>query len=251
MGARLCLLDFGLVARLGQDDMDAIVSAVIHCANRDYASLVDDFILLGILPADCDRSKVVPLMDKALTPYVMGGGAKRYEAELKKMYGFDETASDDVGAAVGNAVGGFQAMTQDLLTVLNDIPFSIPPYFALIGRAVVTLEGVALQGDPDYGIITEAYPFVARKLLREDRPEIQRALTEVLYAGSGSSSESSNNAFNANRLAALVNSAMGVAARNSEGTFIDLDAVPDDAATPEEVRAARKTFGPFLCSFFF
>ena len=85
------LQDFGLVARLGQGDMDAIVSAVIHCANRDYASLVDDFILLGILPNDCDRVKVIPLMDKALTPYVMGGGAKRYEAELKKMYGFDET----------------------------------------------------------------------------------------------------------------------------------------------------------------
>jgi aarF domain-containing kinase len=140
-----------------------------------------------------------------------------------------------MGAAVNNAVGGFQAMTQDLLTVLNDIPFSIPPYFALIGRAVVTLEGVALQGDPDYGIITEAYPFVARKLLREDRPEIQRALTEVLYARGGGGDGSSGNMFNSNRLAALVNSAMGVAARNSEGTFIDLDAVPDDAAGPEEV----------------
>ena len=26
-------------------------------------------------------------MDKALTPYVKGGGAKRYEEELKRMYG--------------------------------------------------------------------------------------------------------------------------------------------------------------------
>ncbi len=65
-----------------------------------------------------------------------------------------------------SAVGGFQAMTQDALTVLNDVPFSIPPYFALIARAVVTLEGLALIGDPDYGLIMEAYPFVARKLLR-------------------------------------------------------------------------------------
>ena len=29
---------------------------------------------------------------------------------------------------------GFQAMTQDALTVLNDVPFSIPPYFALLAR---------------------------------------------------------------------------------------------------------------------
>eukprot|EP00959_Pyramimonas_sp_CCMP1952_P004799 100728-Pyramimonas_sp.AAC.1 len=37
-------------------------------------------------------------MDKALSPYVKGGGAKKYEEELKKMYGFDDTG----------AIGGFQ-----------------------------------------------------------------------------------------------------------------------------------------------
>lgn len=142
------------MARLGQADRDQIVSAIVHLANRDYSSLVDDFVGLGILPQDCDRSLVVPLMDKALTPYVKGGGSKAYEAELKKMYGFSDDGASE--GAMSAAVGGFQAMTQDLLTVLNDVPFSIPPYFALIGRAVVTLEGVALGGDPNYGIITEA-----------------------------------------------------------------------------------------------
>merc|ERR1719424_2569647 len=74
-----------------------------------------------------------------------------------------------------SSIGGFQAMTSDMLTVLNDIPFSIPPYFALLARAVVTLEGLALQADPDYGLVLEAYPFVARKLLSSDRPELQKA----------------------------------------------------------------------------
>ena len=167
---KLALIDFGLVAQVEQEDMDGIISSIVHLANKDYAALVDDFIALKILPADTNRVKVVPLMDKALTPYVKGGGAKRYEQELKSMYGFEETG----------AVGGFQQMTQDMLTVLNDIPFSIPPYFALIARAVVTLEGLALQSDPDYGLVLEAYPFVARKLLSEDRPEVQRALQQVL-----------------------------------------------------------------------
>ena len=39
-------------------------------------------------------------MDKALTPYVKGGGAKRYEAELKSMYGMD--------GSMDSTVGGFQ-----------------------------------------------------------------------------------------------------------------------------------------------
>ena len=38
------------------------------------------------------------------------------------------------------AGGGLSAMTSDFVTVMNDIPFSIPPYFALLGRAVATLE---------------------------------------------------------------------------------------------------------------
>jgi aarF domain-containing kinase len=210
---KLALIDFGLVAQVEQEDMDGIISSIVHLANKDYAALVDDFIALKILPADTNRVKVVPLMDKALTPYVKGGGAKRYEQELKSMYGFEETG----------AVGGFQQMTQDMLTVLNDIPFSIPPYFALIARAVVTLEGLALQSDPDYGLVLEAYPFVARKLLSEDRPEVQRALQQVLYSGG-----EMNGVVTPTRLAALVNNAAGIVARQEGAAFVDLDAVPAD-----------------------
>lgn len=141
--AKLALIDFGLVASIKQKDMDTMISCIIHLANKDYTSLVDDFIELGILPPDCDRIKVIPLMDKALTPYVKGGGAQRYEEEIRKTYGLDGT--------MRGTAGGFQAMTQDALTVMNDIPFSIPSYFALLGRAIVTLEGIALTGDPSYG----------------------------------------------------------------------------------------------------
>jgi len=214
---KIALIDFGLVASLQQEDMDQIVNAIIHLANKDYTALVDDFISLGILPPDCDRPKVIPLMDKALSPYVKGGGAKKYEEELKRMYGMD-------GSTQG-AVGGFQAMTQDALTVLNDIPFTIPPYFALIARAVVTLEGVALQGDPDYGLIMEAYPFVARKLLRDDRPEIQQALQDVLYSKDGDLSTA--------RLSTLLNGALGVVAKSKGGVFVDFDSIPEDGVALE------------------
>ena len=156
-------------------------------------------------------------MDKALSPYVKGGGAKKYEEELKRMYGMD-------GSAQG-AVGGFQAMTQDALTVLNDIPFTIPPYFALIARAVVTLEGVALQGNPDYGLIMEAYPFVARKLLSDDRPEVQRALQDVLYNGGDLSTA---------RLSTLLNGALGVVAKSNGGVFVDFDSIPEDGVALQD-----------------
>lgn len=196
-----------------------MISAVIHLANKDYAALVDDFINLKILPADTNRPAVIPLMDKALSPYVKGGGAKTYEAELKKMYGMEE-------GSMQSQVGGFQAMTQDALTVLEQIPFSIPPYFAILGRAIVTLEGVALTGNENYGIIMESYPFIARKLLSEGRPEIQKALQEVLYSNDGSANDSGG--LKLTRLLALLNNAAGSVATKEGAVFVDLDAVPED-----------------------
>ena len=219
--SKLVILDFGLMASIEQEDMDTMVSSIIHLANKDYPALVDDFIDLKILPDDCDRAKVIPLMDKALSPYVKGGGAKKYEAELKRMYNMED-------GSLQSTAGGFQAMTQDLLTVLNDIPFSIPPYFALLGRAVVTLEGIALIGNPDYRLVMEAYPFVARKLLREDRPAAQRALQEVLYA----STVGGGSMLQGRRLAVMLNSAMGVVARDAgDGVFVDLDTIPEDSVS--------------------
>ena len=66
--SKLVILDFGLMASIEQEDMDTMVSSIIHLANKDYPALVDDFIDLKILPDDCDRAKVIPLMDKALSP---------------------------------------------------------------------------------------------------------------------------------------------------------------------------------------
>jgi aarF domain-containing kinase len=221
-GHELALIDCGLMAEIDGEDRDNMISAVIHLANKDYASLVDDFIKLKILPEDSNRVAVIPLMDKALSPYVKGGGAKKYGEELKKLYGMED---DDMQSTVG----GFQAMTQDALSVLNDIPFSIPPYFAILGRAVVTLEGVALTGNPDYGIIMECYPFIARKLLREDRPEIQTALQAVLYSG-----DDSNSGLKLSRLLALLNNAAGAIATQEGAAFVDLDAVPEDGLSFKE-----------------
>jgi len=75
-----------------------------------------------------------------------------------------------------------------------------------------------------YGIIMESYPFIARKLLKEDRPEIQRALQEVLYSGE----DNASGALKFTRLIALLNNAAGSVEKKDGGAFVDLDAVPED-----------------------
>ena len=44
----LALIDFGLIARVREEDRDAMVSALVHLANRDYGKLIDDFIGLEV-----------------------------------------------------------------------------------------------------------------------------------------------------------------------------------------------------------
>ena len=48
-----------------------------------------------------------------------------------------------------------QMLSQDLLNASLQIPFSVPPYMSLLARAVATLEGIALTGNPDYQMVAE------------------------------------------------------------------------------------------------
>ena len=200
---KLCLLDFGLVAEVPPEDRKAMISATIHLANRDWAALVDDFISLNFLPPDCERGVIVPVMSRVLGPYLKGGGAKAFN---------------------------FQALSQDLLSVTLEIPFSVPPYMSLLARSVATLEGIALAGDPDYQMVTQAYPFVVRKLLRNEEggsDGIGLLLRDLLY-------DPESGKIKPTRLGSLMNAALGYVSAKGDG-FIDFDSIPSETASTAQV----------------
>jgi len=66
-----------------------------------------------------------------------------------------------------------------------DYPFRVPARFALIIRAVVSQEGLALRLDPEFRIIAVAYPYVARRLLAGDTSEMRDKLLEVIFDDNG------------------------------------------------------------------
>lgn len=107
-----------------------------------------------------------------------------------------------------------------------EIPFSVPPYMSLLARSVATLEGIALAGDPDYAMVAQAYPFVVRKVLRNDSSSSASILREILYDGEGK--------LKTTRLSTLLNAALGFVA-DAQGGFVDFDAVPEEGATLQEV----------------
>nr|CAD1820939.1 unnamed protein product [Ananas comosus var. bracteatus] len=72
-----------------------------------------------------------------------------------------------------------------ILPITFDYPFRIPPYFALIIRAIGVLEGIALVGNPDFAIVDEAYPYIAQRLLTDESPRLKNALRYTIYGKSG------------------------------------------------------------------
>lgn len=65
------------------------------------------------------------------------------------------------------------------------LPFRLPPFFALVIRAIGVLEGIALNGDPDFAIIDESYPYIAKRLLTDDSEYMKNALNNLIMDKNG------------------------------------------------------------------
>ena len=76
-------------------------------------------------------------------------------------------------------------MSADLAKVTLALPFNIPPYFALIIRAISVLEGIALVGDDKFAVIDEAYPYIAKRLLTDNDPRVKKSLEDLIYDNKG------------------------------------------------------------------
>ena len=65
-------------------------------------------------------------------------------------------------------------------------PFSLPPFYIAIIRCLGVLEGLAIQVDPKARIISEAYPYVASRVLTDKQDELQQAFRGLAFTADGS-----------------------------------------------------------------
>lgn len=73
-----------------------------------------------------------------------------------------------------------------LYDVMYEFNFSLPPDYALVIRALGSLEGTAKALDPDFKVVESAYPFVIGRLLVDPTPDMRRILRELLIRNDGS-----------------------------------------------------------------
>jgi len=155
---KLAILDFGLMTEVTQNQKYGMVEAIVHLLNRDYSEIGQDFINLGFIPEGTDTRPIVPALTKVFDVALAGGGAKSIN---------------------------FQELAADLAEITFEYPFRIPPYFALVIRAISVLEGIALVGNPNFAIIDEAYPYIARRLMTDESPRLKAALRYMVYGKEG------------------------------------------------------------------
>ena len=59
----------------------------------------------------------------------------------------------------------FMAVSNDLNLIFFKYPFLVPDYFALITKAMIVLEGIALTGDPEFDLFNSAYPYAFKRAI--------------------------------------------------------------------------------------
>lgn len=155
---KLAILDFGLMTEVTQNQKYGMVEAIAHLINRDYSEIGQDFVNLDFIPKGTDTRPIVPALSKVFDVALAGGGAKSIN---------------------------FQELAADLAEITFEYPFRIPGYFALVIRAISVLEGIALVGNPNFAIIDEAYPYIARLLMTDKSPRLRAALRYMVYGKEG------------------------------------------------------------------
>ncbi len=181
---RLCYLDFGMMSEVTRNSRSGLIQAVVHLVNKNFDKLSQDFVKLGFLSEEVNLEPIVPAFQDVFVNAV--------ELGVSKM--------------------DFKSVTDDMSGVMYKFPFKLPPYYALIIRSLLTLEGIALSVDPNFKILGAAYPYFARRLMEDPDPQLRESLKEMLF---------DNKQFKWDRLEDLLSNA-------SKQTNLDLEKLLDE-----------------------
>jgi len=152
----LVFLDFGMMGIVGPEDKRAIVEIFVDVINGRPDNLRENLIRLDFLHPDSPWDELVPYVNQ-LFGATFGAQDRRY------------TLRD---------------VTNAFAPLLYTYRFRIPVNFALIARAIITLEGISLQLDPEFDIFTVSAPYAVRMMLTLPDPGLrQRLMDELLTSG--------------------------------------------------------------------
>jgi ubiquinone biosynthesis protein len=144
---RLALVDFGIVGRVSEENMEYFANSFLALVNHDYDALVQQYVNLGFV-----SDEVVDL--------------ERFQRELKE--DFMELLEPYYGMKVKQI--DFGAYVDRVTHILLRYHLRLPQNLYLIDKALITLEGILRQLDPEFDYIEAAKPYVADLIRRRRSP---------------------------------------------------------------------------------
>lgn len=137
------LIDLGMVGRLGPRMRDLTVDLMVAAAREDFDAVADAMYAIATPTRKVDmrayRSEVATLAEKYLKKHLR-------DIELS-------------------------GLIHDLIGTATRYGLEVPPDFVLVGKALITIEGVGKEIAPDFDIVAESRPLFLELLRKRYSPQ--------------------------------------------------------------------------------
>lgn len=130
----ICLLDYGMIGMLDEKTREQLIDLLVSISKQDVDAAVKLVLQVGEISGEIDR----PLLQVDMRDFI----ANYYGVPLERM---------NVGR-----------MLSDFVAILANHGIRCPGSLMLLIRALVTLEGIGRQLDPDFNLAMHLQPFVER-----------------------------------------------------------------------------------------
>ncbi|GAB4300019.1 MAG: AarF/UbiB family protein [Desulfuromonadia bacterium] len=131
-GNRICLLDYGMVGRLDDHLREYLADILLAIVNRDVDGIIAILLSSGEISEPVETRRLRRELSEFIDSY--------YEVSLKEL---------EVGK-----------LLLDFIEIITTFRIRLQPDFILLAKALVTVEGMGRQLDPDFDMISVLKPFM-------------------------------------------------------------------------------------------
>jgi len=139
---KIALLDFGIVGKLTSESREKLLDLFINLVKKDSEGVCESFISLGVLKRDVNLDNFKEDMSSKMGRY--------YDVPLS-----DINLGD---------------LLNDSINLALDYKIDIPVDLVLLAKAIVTIESVGSNLDPNFNLIEISQPYIDRVIRERTNP---------------------------------------------------------------------------------
>jgi len=150
-------IDFGIAGRIDDEMREKLELLFVSLIERDTDGIVKSFISLNLVESDVDVNRLKKDLAETLGKY--------YDTSIDKV---------DFGDLFIKSIG-----------IARKHRIKLPKEFVLLGKALITLQGVSIELNPEFNLVRAVQPFISRLAKKKARPSelLRRLIAEAQKFG--------------------------------------------------------------------